>query len=665
MTGTPVRTAPYGSWTSPITTDLLTAGTVSLGETRIDGDDVYWVEGRASEGGRAVLVRHCADGRCLDLTPAPFNVRSRVHEYGGGAYAVRDGLVVFANFDDRRLYRLDLGAVDGRPVPLTPEGGFRYAAPELDLRRCRLIAIREDHTNAEAEPVNTLVSLDLEGGNDDGGRVIVEGTDFVSSPTLDQSGHRLAWITWDHPAMPWDRTTVWVADVTDDGSLAQVRAITDGTYAASQPRWAPDGRLFYLSEESGWANVTSLALDASGAWDADAGAGEGAVPLPSLELEFGRPSGSLGSSDYDFTADGRLLCGLVEQGVGRLGLLNPADGTLTRIDSPAVGFAGVRVSGDAAVFLAAFPAESSAVIRLDVHGDASGCEVLRRSTDASLDAAGISVAETVEWTNSRGQNVHGFFYPPANAGCTAVSDELPPLLVLSHGGPTSMSTPGLDLGLQYWTSRGFAVLDVNYGGSTGFGRAYRERLLGGWGVVDVEDCATGARAMADLGRVDADRLAIRGGSAGGYTTLCALVFTDVFKAGASYFGVGDIEALVRDTHKFESRYLDGLIGPYPEAAELYRERSPIHHVDRLSSPMILLQGTDDVVVPPNQAQSMADALRAKGLPVALLMFEGEGHGFRQQANIARALEAELYFYGRIFGFTSADPLEPVPVDNLP
>jgi len=310
--------------------------------------------------------------------------------------------------------------------------------------------------------------------------------------------------------------------------------------------------------------------------------------------------------------------------------------------------------------------EAAAVTRITLEGDGLATTVpLKRSTDQQLDMAYLSVAEDLTWQNSQDLTVHGFFYPPTNAEMSADPAELPPLLVLSHGGPSSMVSPALSLDVQYWTSRGFAVLDVNYGGSTGFGRAYRERLRGAWGVVDVDDCTTGAQALAGLGRVDGDRLAIRGGSAGGYTTLCALTFTDVFAAGSSLFGIGDVEALVRDTHKFESRYVDGLIGPYPEARELYRERSPLHHVDRLSSPMILLQGADDEVVPPNQAQSMADALRAKGLPVALLIFEGEGHGFRQQANIARALEAELYFYGRVFGFTPADPIEPVPIDNLP
>ena len=657
MTDTQTPTAPYGSWPSLITTELLTAGTVRLGEVQVDGDDVYWIEGRSSESGRAVLVRRTPDGVCLDLTPAPYNVRSRVHEYGGAAYAVRDGVVVFANFDDRRLYRLDTAAPDGIPAALTPEGGFRYAAPELDLRRRRLVAIREDHTDPAAEPVNTLVSLDLDGANDDGGRVIVEGSDFVSSPTLDADGRRLAWVTWDHPAMPWDRTTLWVADVTDGGSLSHARAVTDGADAAKQPRWAPDGRLFYISEQGGWANITHLDVDAADAVPAS---------LPTLELEFGRPGGLLGSSDYALASDGTVVCSWWDRGVGHLGTLDPATGKLSQIMMTAVAFDALQSVDGSVVVVTQEPLEPAAVTRVTFAPDGTATTMpLKRATDLQVDRACLSLAEELTWQNSAGLTVHGFCYPPTNAEVAADPAELPPLLVLSHGGPSALASPALSLDVQYWTSRGFAVLDVNYGGSTGFGRAYRERLRGGWGVVDVDDCATGALALAELGRVDGDRLAIRGGSAGGYTTLCALTFTDVFAAGASLFGIGDLEALVRDTHKFESRYVDGLIGPYPEARELYRERSPIHHVDRLSSPMILLQGTDDVVVPPNQAQSMADALRAKGLPVALLMFEGEGHGFRQQANISRALEAELYFYGRIFGFTPADPIEPVPVDNLP
>jgi len=656
MTDTPANTAPYGSWSSPITTELLTAGSIGLDEVQVDADDIYWIERRSNDGGRSVLVRYRPGGRCVDLTPAPFNVRSRVHEYGGAAYTVRDGLIVFANFDDRRLYLLDTQTPDNQPTPLTPESDFRYAAPELDLRRRRLIAIREDHTNSDEEPVNTLVSLDLDDVDPHGGRVIFTGSDFVSSPTLDADARRLAWITWNHPAMPWDRAILWVADVVTDGSLARVRALTDGRDAVGQPRWAPDGRLFYITEQSGWANITSVDPELPDA---------GATPLPPLKLEFGLPGSALGSSDYDFGADGRVVCSWWDRGVGRLGVLNPATGALSPVSTAAVAFSSLTCTGDSVVLIANEPLEPAAVSRISLERpDTPAAATLMRSTDAELDKACLSVAEELTWHNSMGLPVHGFFYAPTNGRVTADPAELPPLLVVSHGGPSSLSSPALSLGVQYWTSRGFAVFDVSYGGSTGFGREYRERLRGGWGVVDVDDCATGAQLLAECGRVDSDRLAIRGGSAGGYTTLCALAFTKVFKAGASYFGIGDLEALVRDTHKFESRYVDGLVGPYPAARELYRERSPVHHVERLSSPMILFQGADDEVVPPNQAQSMADALRARGLPVALLIFEGEGHGFRMQANITRALEAELYFYARIFGFTPADPIEPVTIDNL-
>lgn len=650
------RTAPYGSWPSPISTELLTAGSVGLGEVSVDADDIYWVERRADEDGRAVLVRLHPGDRSVDVTPAAFNVRSRVHEYGGAAYTVRDGVVVFANFDDRRLYLLDVRSPHDEPNPLTPEGPFRYAAPELDLRRRRLVAIREDHTLPDQEPVNTLVSLVLDEVNADGGRVIAGGSDFVSSPTLDADGRRLAWITWNHPDMPWDRATLWVADVTSGGSLEHARAVTDGRDAVGQPRWAPDGRLFYVTEQTGWANITYLDPEAHG---------DGGATLPPLELEFGLPGGALGTSDYDLTPDGSVVCSWWDGGVGHLGVLNPDTGQLAPIATPGVAFSSLACAGDSVVAVVTEALAPAAVTRICLRS--AGTEsttVLKPSTDTELDPAHLSAAEAVCWHNSTGALVHGFFYGPANADVAAHPDERPPLLVLSHGGPSSMSPPGLSLEVQYWTSRGFAVLDVNYGGSTGFGRAYRERLRGQWGVVDVNDCATGARRLVEQGRVDGGRLAIRGGSAGGYTTLCALTFTDVFQAGASHFGIGDLESLVRDTHKFESRYVDRLVGPYPEARQLYRDRSPIHHVDRLSSPMILLQGADDEVVPPNQARSMADALRAKNLPVALLVFEGEGHGFRQRANISRALEAELYFYSQIFGFTPADTLEPVVIDNL-
>lgn len=663
--------ASYGSWRSPFTTDLLTSDTIGLSACRLDGEDLYWVELRPAEAGRSVLVRQPADGERTDVTAAPYDVRSRVHEYGGGAYAVLEGLVVFVNKADQRIYRVDATADDGKPQPITPAGEFRYGDLRIDGRRQHVLCVREDHSPTDSEPVNTLVRVELAGPNDDGGQVLVSGSDFVSSPRLDTTGDRLAWVTWDHPNMPWDGSTLWTGRLSESGELSERQRVGGGpTESVHDPRWAPDGRLVFLSDRTGWWNFYAAVVtetdadadaDASDA-DADADADAQSVALAPLDLEFGTHPGSLGASGYDFTADGRLLCTWTDQGIGHLGLLELTGGSLSPLDSDATFVTSVSTSGEAAAFVASYPTAPQSVVRLTLPGLDS--QVVRRSTSRDFDAGAISVAEPVEWTNPDGQPVYGFLYEPVNAEFQAPHDELPPLLVFSHGGPTGMAVPSFNVSVQYWTSRGFAVLDVNYGGSLGYGSAYRERLIGRWGIVDVADCASGALALAARGRVDPARLAIRGGSAGGYTTLCALTFTDVFKAGASYFGVGDVERLAQDTHKFESRYLDSLIGRYPEERDRYVERSPIHHLDRLACPVILFQGTDDKVVPPDQARDMAAAVRAKGLPVALLMFEGEGHGFLKAENIKRAVEAELYFYGRVFGFPLADTVEAISIDNL-
>lgn len=608
-----------------------------------------------------MLVRQPADGECADVTPAPYDVRSRVHEYGGGAYAVLDGVVVFVNQADQRIYRVDAAADDGKPQPITPEGDFRYGDLRIDARRQHVLCVREDHSLADSEPVNTLVSVELSGPNDDGGQILVSGSDFVSSPRLDSAGDRLAWVTWDHPNMPWDGSTLWSGRLSESGELADRQRVAGGlSESVHDPRWAPDGRLVFLSDRTGWWNFYAAVVTETDATDADADARS--VPMAPLDLDFGASPGSLGASGYDFTADGRLLCTWTDQGIGHLGLLELTGGSPSPLDSDATFVNSVSTSGEAAAFVAAYPSAPQSVVRLTLPG-ADG-DVVRRSTSHEFDAGTISVPEPVEWSNPEGQPVYGFLYEPVNAEFQAPHDELPPLLVFSHGGPTGMAVPSFNVSVQYWTSRGFAVLDVNYGGSLGYGRAYRERLAGRWGIVDVADCASGALALAAQGRVDPARLAIRGGSAGGYTTLCALTFTDVFKAGASYFGVGDLERLTQDTHKFESRYLDSLVGPYPEERDRYVERSPIHHLDQLACPVILFQGTDDKVVPPGQARDMAAAVRAKGLPVALLMFDGEGHGFLKAENIKRAVEAELYFYGRVFGFPLADPVEAIAIDNL-
>jgi dipeptidyl aminopeptidase/acylaminoacyl peptidase len=638
------RVTPYGSWKSPITSDLIVAATVGLEQPRLDGDDVYWIETRPAEGGRHVIVRRGQDGQHADRTPAPLNARTRAHEYGGGAYAAAEGTLYFSNFADQRLYRQDR---DAPPRPITPEGDRRYADGVVDCRRGRLVCVREDHTGG-GEPVNTLVSLGT--GGSDAGRILVSGNDFYSAPRLSPDGARLAWLTWNHPNMPWDGSELWAAEVRADGSLGPGERVAGGPdESIFQPEWSSDGVLHFVSDRTGWWNL----------YRRRAGRDE---PLCPRSAEFGRPQWLFGYSTYAFASAGQILCSWVEQGAWRLGLLDTAAGTLERVEAPYTEIDGVRSAGGTAVFVAGSPAEWTAVVRLDLAG--RRFEVLRRASTTPLDPGYLSVPELIEFPTEGGRTAFGFHYPPRNRDFATPAGERPPLLVISHGGPTSSTSTRLRPEVQYWTSRGFAVLDVNYGGSTGHGRDYRRRLDGRWGIVDVDDCVNGARYLVGRGLADGRRLAIRGGSAGGYTTLCALTFRDVFRAGASHFGVSDLEALAKETHKFESRYLDRLIGSYPERRDLYLERSPIHFTDRLSCPVILFQGLEDKVVLPNQAEMMVEALRRKGLPVAYVPFAGEQHGFRRAENIKRALDGELYFYARVFGFTPADPLEPVPIENL-
>ena len=639
------REAPYGSWRSPITSELIVSGTVSLGQIALDGEDVYWSEMRPAEGGRYVVVRRSPDGRTADVTPASFNARTRVHEYGGGAFAVADGTVYFSNFADQRLYRQDRGA---EPRPITPEAALRYADGVIDGRGGRMICVREDHTIAGREAENTLVSLDLAGERDP--VVLASGNDFYSSPRLSPNGARLAWLTWNHPNMPWDGTELWVAEMGADGSLGRAERVVGGEdEAILQPQWSPGGVLHFVSDRTGWWNLYRSR--------------DGRVePLCAMEAEFGGPPWLFGNSLYAFESDGRIICAYTTPAGRQLASLDTEAGRLEPIETPYTSIYDVRAAPGRVVLGAGSPTETPAVIQLDL---ATGRrEVLRRASDVTVDARYLSVPEPVEFPTENGLTAFGLYYRPKNGDYAAPPGERPPLLVKSHGGPTSAASSTLSLQIQYWTSRGIAVLDVNYGGSTGYGRAYRQRLDGLWGVVDVDDCVNGARYLVERGEADGDRLAITGGSAGGYTTLCALTFRDVFKAGASHYGVSDAEALAKETHKFESRYLDRLIGPYPERADLYRERSAIHYTERLSCPVIFFQGLEDEIVPPNQAETMVEALRAKGVPVAYVSFEGEQHGFRRAENIKRALDGEIYFYSRVFGFELADPVEPVPIENL-
>ncbi len=640
------QTKPYGSWKSPITSDLIVSGTIGLSEPRFDGEDIYWLESRPSEGGRYVVVRRTPDGKVSDVTPPPFNARTRVHEYGGGSYMVADGTVYFSNFVGQRLYRQAQGE---EPQPFTPEGEMRYAEAVIDRRHKRLICVREDHSQSDREAVNTIVAIDLNDGASQ--QVLASGSDFYSSPRMNNEGTRLSWLQWNHPNMPWDGTELCVCEINEDGTQGETKRVAGGlSESIFQPEWSPDGKLYFASDRTGWWNLYRLTDDGN------------AEALCEMEAEFGEPEWVFGLSVYDFESAERIICAYNEDGNWRLASLNTTTRKLGPIENPYTEIAYLHVSRGQAVMCAASPTLPDSVVRLDL---ASGeFETLRRSSSVQVDEKYLSIPKAIEFPAEDGATAHGFFYAPQNTDFVAPEGERPPLLVISHGGPTSATTTALRLSIQYWTSRGIAVLDMNYGGSTGYGRAYRERLKDKWGIVDVDDCAGGALYLSEQGRADRNRLAIRGGSAGGYTTLAALTFRDVFAAGASHYGVSDAEALAKDTHKFESRYLDGLIGPYPERRDLYLERSPINFTERLSCPMILFQGLEDKVVPPDQAERMFEAVKAKGLPVAYVPFEGEQHGFRRAENIKRALDGELYFYSKVFNFELADEVEPVEIENL-
>jgi len=635
---------PYGSWKSPITSDLIVSESIVLSEPMVDGPDVYWIEGRPAEAGRYVLVRRSADGTIRDMIPPGMNARSRVHEYGGGACAVDGGVAYFLNFADQRLYR---ASGDGGARCVTEEADRRYADGLIDRARNRMICIREDYTAGGDQPANEVAAVDLDSGAE---TVLASGSDFYSSPRLSRDGAKLAYLAWDHPNMPWDGCCLWLADVRADGTLADGRVVAGGAdESIFQPEFSPDGVLYFISERTGWWNLYRL------------GAG-GVEAMCPMSAEFGLANWRFGMSTYAFESAGRLLCTWSQGGAQRLGRLDTDTKELAEIPLPYTQISWPRVAGGRMVFVGGSTTEPPAVVQIDLETMAT--QVLRRSTQLDIDEGYVSVPQAVEFPTTGGLTAHALYYAPTNVDHAGPPDERPPLIVHSHGGPTGSARSTLNLGIQYWTSRGFALVDVNYGGSTGYGREYRQRLGGQWGIVDVDDCVNAAKHLVRQGLADENRLAIAGGSAGGYTTLCALTFRDTFRAGASYFGVSDCEALARETHKFESRYLDGLIGPYPDQAELYRQRSPVHFTERLSCPVIFFQGLEDEVVPPNQAEKMVRALRDKHLPVAYVAFEGEQHGFRRAQNIKRSLDAELYFYSRVFGFELADPVEPVPIENL-
>jgi dipeptidyl aminopeptidase/acylaminoacyl peptidase len=640
--------APYGSWRSPIDAGMVAKAGRRLAAPALAGDGaVWWAEGRPAEAGRVVLMRRGPGAEAEEVTPTELNVRTRVHEYGGGAWTLAgDELVLFVNFADQRLYRQQLGA---EPVPITPEpetpAGLRYADMRLTPDGGTVVCVREIHGEGEAE--NQIVALALDGSEEPA--VLASGRDFYSFPRISPDGTRLAWTCWDHPNMPWDGTELWVAPLADTADATLVAGGPEES--VFQPEWDGRGRLHFASDREGW-------------WNLYRDEGEEVLQLIDEEAELAHPQWLFGGSTYAFLDDGAIVCVRCDRGEERLFLLEPGAERLDDLELPytSFGFPALSSHGTTVAFAAASAAREPAVLLFDVRDGEP--EEVRSAAEEPVADGYISIPRPIEFPTSDGETAHGFYYPPTNPEFEAPDGELPPLIVQSHGGPTSHATPALDREFLFWTSRGIGVVDVNYRGSSGYGRPYRQRLRGEWGVIDTDDCIAAARHLAAGGDADGERLAIRGGSAGGYATLCALVFHDDFATGASYFGVADTETLATDTHKFESRYLDSLIGPYPERADLYRERSPIHFVERLRVPVILFQGLEDEVVPPSQAETMVAALKRNGVPHAYLAFAGEAHGFRRSETEIRCLEAELYFYGRILRFGPADELEPVAIEGV-
>ena len=663
--------ASYGSWRSPITAELIVKGSIGLGQIEVEGDNIYWTEGRPAEGGRSAIVHRDPTGIITDLIPAPFNARSRVHEYGGGSLAVDQGVVYFVNFADQRIYSVatksiansEIDSETKTPVPLTPAGNYRYADLVIDRPRQRLMAVREDHS-LEGEPINTLVAIDLTNGSHQ--QILASGQDFYSSPALSPDGKHLAWLTWQHPDLPWYNTQLWVAAFDEAGNLAQPQLVAGGKdESIFQPEWGADGSLYFVSDRSNWWNLYC--------WQ------QGEItPICEMAAEFGLPQWVFAMKTYGFTTPAvteqvqnmvtersrreEIICTYGQQGIWYLGKINLQTKELTTLEIPYTDISGLRVAEGKAIFLGGSATAPTALVVMDLQ--TQELEVVRISSQVTIEPSYFSVPEAIAFPTEQGLTAYGFYYPPCNPDYLAPEGEKPPLIVKSHGGPTAATSSSFSLRIQFWTSRGFAVLDVNYGGSTGYGREYRLRLDGQWGIVDVDDCTNGAKYLVNLGLADPQKLAIAGGSAGGFTTLAALTFRDTFQAGASYYGVSDLEALARDTHKFEARYLDRLIGTYPDQQEIYIERSPINFTAQLNCPVIFFQGLEDKVVPPNQAEMMVSALQQKGLPVAYVAYPGEQHGFRQAENIQRTLEGELYFYSRVFGFALAEAIAPVEIFNL-
>ncbi len=634
--------APFGSWPSPITAERIVNGSIRLVQPSLDHGRCYWIESRPQENGRSVLVCRDTDGRTVDLTPAPYNARSKVHEYGGGAYLASGGNCWFVNFDDQRIHVTGIGRT---PRAITEACQKRYADLCHDPQRDRLIAVCEDHSGT-GEAVNSLVAINLRDGNLTD---IATGYDFYSSPRLSPDGRRLAWLCWRHPNLPWDQTELWVAELDENGLPQSSRRIGgDRPEALLQPEWK-DSDLYFVSDASDWWNLCR--------WD-----GEQVRQLTAEKAELGQPHWVFATRSYGLCQLPLAVGNFLANGRSKLHRISLEDGSAQPVDFPYTHIEQIHVERDRALLLAGAADRPMAVIDFDLRNDS--WRVLREAESLEVDMSILAIPESISYPTSDGETAHALYYPATNPAHTAGRSEQAPLLVKCHGGPTAATSPALDLRTQYWTSRGFGVLDVNYRGSTGYGRHYRQSLYGRWGQADVDDAVYGARYLASEGQADSSRMVIRGGSAGGFTVLCALAFRELFRAGASYYGIGDLEQMFEHTHKFESHYDHQLLGLNGDRNKIFEARSPSRHADRISCPVIFFQGLDDKVVPAEQSEQMVDILRKRGIPVAYLAFAGEGHGFRQAQNIQRALEAELAFYARILGFEPDGTLPSIQIHNL-
>ncbi len=651
------KTMAYGAWPSQISAELMVSGSIGLSQAMLFDNHVYWLESRPTEQGRSVIMRRPLDGNgrataeAQALVPPDYNCRTRVHEYGGACYLPTHEGVFFVNQSDQQIYRI---ATDGAITPLTNAADYRFADFAFSARHSMLVCVAERHGADLAEPENLLVSVDLHSG---ALTVLHSGEDFYASAKFSADGSKLCWISWVHPDMPWDATRLWQADVASSTGLAAVAQIAGGdNESVFQPMWSPRGELFYVSDKSNWWNLYRYADG-------------GSQLLCEMEAEFGMPQWVFGMSRYAFADDHTIVTSFSQKGSESLGAIDTATGVMTPLTLAHSSYQSVASNAGVSCYIAQSPTSFPCLYTGKLQdlpgggGRAFEEHLVCRSSTIELNTKNFSHGEPISYPTAGGDTAHAFFYAPVNVGYSAAADELPPLIVMIHGGPTSATQNDLSLKIQFWTNRGFAVLDVNYRGSTGFGRRYRDALKTRWGVADVEDCEYGVRYLVEQQRVDSERVAIRGGSAGGYTVLAALAMTSVFKAGASLYGVTDLTALATDTHKFESRYLDSLIGPYPEQESLYIERSPISHADAIECPVIFLQGLDDKVVPPSQAESMIDVLLKNKVKVAYVPFEGEAHGFRKSENICTAFAAELWFYGEVFGFAADNPQDFAFIDQ--